>query len=255
MIGLAFFDRDWRCGITAEASKNLQSFVVKMPTKPWAHACDTESNVIEFICSMTIVSSMRGGKRPASFGCIASPNAAVTLHVVGLMLRSFDLSPVPDVDAPLSMMILSVSCCMERILCSGRFTVSKFIPDFGDLSWWTLGDLVLAGDLERAGESLGCTSNGDVAGTGDASAGVDVSSAVGVGVDTSIGDDIELILLRGDLSLMSWMLLFFLGDTLTSLLLPEDEEVLLEANSMDERFCDVRLSGSCRENFLPGVLL
>ena len=87
-------------------SKNMQSFDVKIPHMFSAHACDTDSRVVFFIPSITIVGSMYGGRSPISDGVIVSPKAALTVHVAGRMFFNVFLRPVPDVDAPLSIIIL-----------------------------------------------------------------------------------------------------------------------------------------------------
>ena len=73
-----------------------------------------------------IVSSMSGGRSPVSVGCSDSPKTAVTLQDVKLMFTSFDLSPVLDVDAPLSMMMWSASLLIDMMECFWFVTVRSF---------------------------------------------------------------------------------------------------------------------------------
>ena len=120
-------------------SKNRQSLGVKTPHIPSAHACDTDSRVVSFIPSITIVWSMYGGRSPISDGLIVSPKAAFTVQDAGLRFFNLPLRPVPDVDAPLSMMVLFLSAAIARIRCEGPTACRK---------------LKLAGDFLR---SLGRT--------------------------------------------------------------------------------------------------
>ena len=71
---------------------------------------------MSFISSMTMVESMYGGRSPISVGANDSPKAALTVHLVGLMLVSCPLCPVPDVEAPLSMIVLFIFFVMAITL-------------------------------------------------------------------------------------------------------------------------------------------
>ena len=53
---------------------------MKIPHMFSAHACDTDSRVMYFIPSMTMVGSMYGGRSPISDGVMVSPKAAFTVH-------------------------------------------------------------------------------------------------------------------------------------------------------------------------------
>lgn len=99
--------------------KNLQSFEVKIPHMSSAHACDTESKVVSFIPSITMVGNMYGGRSPISVGVMVSPKAALTVHDAGRRFLSLFLRPVPEVEAPLSMITLFLFVSIARIRCDG----------------------------------------------------------------------------------------------------------------------------------------
>ena len=132
-----------------------------------------------------IVSSMSGGRSPVSVGCSDSPKAAVTLQDVGLMLMSFDLSPVPDVDAPLSMMMRSASLLIDMMECFWFVTVRSFkfaFDDDGDFLNELFDGFIFFGDFSANGEMAGWTSYGDESGADDSYAVDEVCEpAVGVG--------------------------------------------------------------------------
>ena len=111
-----------------------------------AHACDTDSRVVSFISLMMMVGSMYGGRSPISVGLMVSPNAALTVHVDGLMFFSLPLCPVPDVDAPLSMMTLLPLASIDRMRWDGPSTWSRFMESglglrsFGSAFFFLGGD-------------------------------------------------------------------------------------------------------------------
>ena len=132
-----------------------------------------------------IVSSMSGGRSLVSVGCSDSPKAAVTLQDVGLMFMSFDLSPVPDVDAPLSMMMRSASLLIDVMECSWFATVRSFksaFDDDGDFLNELFDGFIFFGDFSANGEMAGWTSYGDEFGADDSYAVEELCEpAVGVG--------------------------------------------------------------------------
>ena len=96
-----------------------------MPHIPLVHAWDTDRRVLSLSPSMAIVGSMYGGRSPISAGWYVSLKAALTVHVDGQMFLSLLLSPVPDVDAPLSMMTLLECTSRERRDCDDPDTWSR----------------------------------------------------------------------------------------------------------------------------------
>ena len=84
-----------------------------------ANACDTDSRVVCFIPSMTMVRSMYGGRSPISDGVMVSSKAAFTVHDAGRRFFNLFLRPVPDVETPLSMITLFSFEAISRTRCAG----------------------------------------------------------------------------------------------------------------------------------------
>ena len=80
------------------------------------------------------------------------------------MLMSFDLSPVPDVDAPLSMMMRSASLLIDIMECFWFVTVRSFkfaFDDDGDFLNELFDGFIFFGDFSANGEIAGWTSYED----------------------------------------------------------------------------------------------
>lgn len=117
---------------------------------------------MSFIPSMTTVGSMCGGRSPISVGVIVSPKAALTVHLAGLKFLSLLLSPVPDVEAPLSIMTLSVLVARDMTLCVGPSACRRFKVSVEDFRSFLRDDLgtgvtksTTSGVLERGLVTLG----------------------------------------------------------------------------------------------------
>ena len=98
-----------------------------------AHACDTDSRVVSFIPSMTMVGSMYGGRSPISDGVMVSPEAAFNVHDAGRKFFNLFLRPVPDVEAPLSMITLFSFEAIPRTRRAGPTACRRFSLALGPL--------------------------------------------------------------------------------------------------------------------------
>ena len=99
---------------------------------------------MSFIPSMTMVESMNGGRSPISDGVMVSPKAAFTVHDAGHRFSNLFLRPVPDVEAPLSMITLFSFEAIHRTRCAGRtacrrFSLGAFAKFLLYLPWWRWG--------------------------------------------------------------------------------------------------------------------
>ena len=92
-----------------------------------------DSRVASFIPSMTMVGSMYGGRSPISDGVIVSPKAAFTVHDAGRRIFSLFLRPVPEVEAPLSMITLFSFEAIPRTRCAGPTAYRRFSLALGPL--------------------------------------------------------------------------------------------------------------------------
>ena len=104
---------------------------MKIPHMFSAHACDTDSRVVSFIPSMTMVGSMYDGRSPISDDMIVSPKAAFIVHDAGSRFFNLFLRPVPDMEAPLSMITLFSFEAIPRTQCAGPTACSRFSLAFG----------------------------------------------------------------------------------------------------------------------------
>ena len=75
---------------------------------------------------MTMVGSIYGGRSPISDGVIVSPRAAFTVHDAGRRFFNLFLRPVPDVEAPLSMITLFSFEAIPRTRYAGPTACRRF---------------------------------------------------------------------------------------------------------------------------------
>lgn len=92
---------------------------------------------------------------PISDGVKVSPKAALTVHDAGLMFFNLLLRPVPDVEAPLSMIILFSFAAIDRIRCDGPTACRRLSLALGPLRSFGSTRLCFAGEVRSTTYALG----------------------------------------------------------------------------------------------------